>query len=111
MPMEAEGTPLSARIFCATASILAEVSGGSCWADASVVAARRVAVRRRRMMGKDNIALFRYFFEADGILALANIFTMSFAKPSDAMVPSKAVTFPEARTMDVRLSTMTKVWT
>ena len=55
MPMEAEGTPLSARTFCARAETFAAVSGGRCWAWAVVVAARRVAARSRRMMGKDNI--------------------------------------------------------
>ena len=111
MPMEAEGTPLSARIFCARAATLAEVSGGSCWAWAAVEAARRTAERSRRIRGRIASGSLRYFFETDGSLALVNIFTMSFAKPPDAMVPSNAVTFPEPRTMDVLLSTITNVWT
>lgn len=50
--MEAEGTPVSARTFWAMAATLAAVSGGSCWAGAGrVVAARRVAVRSRRIVG------------------------------------------------------------
>jgi hypothetical protein len=41
----------------------------------------------------------------------AKILTRFLAMPLEAIVPSKAVILPEPRTIEVLLSTITKVWT